>query len=402
MAFGDWYLIDFQDTDTCTWGLDLTGISTGTLGVSLQRAALTGFAVAAEGSNATTSAEPIISYAASSNMSAGRVATRSPTVRVDIGVANQVRWHVDQGVLGVPPGADGADGFDGVPGQQGAPGKPGCAGPPGLDGADGADQYIATQGALTGEVLAAMAGPTSIVRSTNFATSPWTGAHTWSGTNSYSFSTTGDFNVVAASVGLDSDTTMLVHADNDLTLESDADVVINCDALRVASTTGAGVAGFIIVDAVSASTPTLADEEGMFWCLTGGANPSTAAFTNDSDEDWMLAQGGTNLTVTNATGNLGTIDISTVPCGGTVIIGSTATGNHQIEGFTAKDPGFFFFVVSNTSFTTEYLHQDATPTATNRLVVPGAPAAGAGPISSFNHATIVYASSRWRVMVGRA
>lgn len=251
--------------------------------------------------------------------------------------------------------------------------------------------------ALVGEVTAPTnSNTTTVTRSTNFASSPWTGAHTWSGTNSYSFSTTGDFDVVAGAVGLDSDTTMLLHADNDLTVESDADVVIGCDALRVHSTSGPGVAGFIVLDAVAASTPTLADEEGMYWVLTGGVNPSTAAFTNDSDEDWMLAQGGTNLTITNATGNLGTIDISTVPCGGTVIIGTSATGAHQIEGFSAKPDGFFFFVVSNTSQTTQYLNQDATPTATSRIQLAGNVNSAA---LGFHHAMFIYGTSRWRGIV---
>lgn len=69
-------------------------VSSGVASLSYQRAALTGFAAAAANSNATTSAEPIITYATSANMSAERVATDTATIDVDIGTASQVRWNV--------------------------------------------------------------------------------------------------------------------------------------------------------------------------------------------------------------------------------------------------------------------------------------------------------------------
>lgn len=63
------------------------------LEVTYQRAALTGVIDAAANSNATTSAEPFITYSASANMSAERVATSSTTVTVSTGVASQVEWQ---------------------------------------------------------------------------------------------------------------------------------------------------------------------------------------------------------------------------------------------------------------------------------------------------------------------
>jgi hypothetical protein len=63
------------------------------LEITLERAALTGFAVAAQNSNATTSAEPIVTYTASANMSAERVATSSTSVTVSIATANQIDWQ---------------------------------------------------------------------------------------------------------------------------------------------------------------------------------------------------------------------------------------------------------------------------------------------------------------------
>lgn len=52
--------------------------------------ATTGFSVKASGASATTSAEPIVTYAASANMSAERVTTSSTSITVDIATANQV------------------------------------------------------------------------------------------------------------------------------------------------------------------------------------------------------------------------------------------------------------------------------------------------------------------------
>lgn len=61
---------------------------------NIQRAALTGFAAASAGSNATTSAEPIVTYSASANMSAERVLTSGTNTTVDTSVANQIRINV--------------------------------------------------------------------------------------------------------------------------------------------------------------------------------------------------------------------------------------------------------------------------------------------------------------------
>ena len=97
----------------------------------LRRAALTGFTDAAANSNATTSAEPIVTYSASSNMSAERVTTSSTSVTVDTSVASQIQFQ---------------------------------------------------RAALTGEATAAAnANAVTVTRSTNFQTSPWTGNHQFNG-----------------------------------------------------------------------------------------------------------------------------------------------------------------------------------------------------------------------------
>jgi hypothetical protein len=75
---------------------------------NIQRAALTGFAAASAGSNATTSAEPIVTFSASSNMSNERVLSAGFQTAIDIATPGeiQVDWlgleveTQNEGVLG--------------------------------------------------------------------------------------------------------------------------------------------------------------------------------------------------------------------------------------------------------------------------------------------------------------
>lgn len=60
---------------------------------TFQRAALTGFAASTQNSNATTSAEPIVTYSASANMSAERVTTSSTSITVSTATANQIEFQ---------------------------------------------------------------------------------------------------------------------------------------------------------------------------------------------------------------------------------------------------------------------------------------------------------------------
>ena len=55
--------------------------------------ALTGFAAKASGSAATTSAEPIVTYSASANMSAERVTTSSTSITVSTSIASQIEFQ---------------------------------------------------------------------------------------------------------------------------------------------------------------------------------------------------------------------------------------------------------------------------------------------------------------------
>lgn len=71
--------------------VDSTSIVYDATSHTFQRAALTGFATASQNSNATSSAEPIVTYSASANMSAERVLSNGDSIDIDIGTAGQIQ-----------------------------------------------------------------------------------------------------------------------------------------------------------------------------------------------------------------------------------------------------------------------------------------------------------------------
>lgn len=68
-------------------------VNTGAAIAQTKLGATTGFSVKASGSAATTSAEPIVTYSASANMSAERVTTSSTSITVSTGVASQIEFQ---------------------------------------------------------------------------------------------------------------------------------------------------------------------------------------------------------------------------------------------------------------------------------------------------------------------
>mgnify|MGYP001636530172 CR=1 FL=1 len=82
--------------------------------------------------------------------------------------------------------------------------------------------------------------------------------------------------------------------------------------------------------------------------------------------------GNTAEIVLNApTGNLGTINIASLTCGGTYRITNAAAG-FNIEGFTAKPVGFWFHFYWDEALTdvATFNNEDVTATAANRLRMP--------------------------------
>jgi hypothetical protein len=65
--------------------------------IQIERAALTGFAVASANSNATTSAEPIVTFSASANMTAERVLTAGTNITLDVATPGLITVNASSG-----------------------------------------------------------------------------------------------------------------------------------------------------------------------------------------------------------------------------------------------------------------------------------------------------------------
>lgn len=126
--------------------------------------------------------------------------------------------------------------------------------------------------------------------------------------------------------------------------------------------------------------------------LAVGAGTSMQANANDLQYIGNAAE----ILNSTATGNLGTIDISTLTCGGTYRI-SAASSAFSIEGFTAKPQGFWFvFLYQDTADTCTLFHEDATATATNRLALPGARDIAGVSGFQLTSGVFFYTGSRWQ------
>lgn len=106
------------------------------------------------------------------------------------------------------------------------------------------------------------------------------------------------------------------------------------------------------------------DGETLDWTGTPGdsiAFDGTAInYVGNSDRINILA--GTS-------GNLGTVDIAALTCGGCVAV-STPSGPWEIEGFTAKPSGFWFILVGGSNIAEGTIRDEDAPTATDRIRTP--------------------------------
>lgn len=215
--------------------------------------AMTGFAEKASGSAATTSAEPIVTYSASANMSAERVTTSSTSVAVSTSVAGQIEFQ---------------------------------------------------RAALTGEVTAsANANATTVVRSTNFASAPWTGSHTWSGSGFFTVNTSGDVSFTSAIFGAVSSSTVSLSSVGATTIASSAgNVVVSALALYLNGD------GFLLFDSASASTPSLTTQQGLIWVSPSSASAETLPrYTDGSNADRYVQLSFDSFLTSTATGAIGTV-----------------------------------------------------------------------------------------------
>lgn len=179
-------------------------------------------------------------------------------------------------------------------------------------------------------------------------------------------------------------------------------------ALRVRAATGTinAATSFTIAATYTTSLTLTSNGNGKWLVLRAAAFPiagDSLAYDGET-----LDYVGTNslLVLSGITGNQGTVDISSLVCGGTVAI-SAPTGNWSIEGFTStpvKPDGFWFFLaVSNTAFYGTLLNEDATPTVTDRIRLTNDTDYTAQSIQAIIHRTPLSAvggSSRWFAVAG--
>lgn len=135
--------------------------------------------------------------------------------------------------------------------------------------------------------------------------------------------------------------------------------------------------------------------------LSGNAMTVSAADDSGNDEiEVTVAMTGSTSTIDNstATGALGTIDISSLACGGSYRV-SNASSSFSIAGFTAKTTGFWFFFSAEDIDLANYcllFHENVGATAANRLDLPRA----ADIESPFLRGIFYYTGSRWRFIPG--
>jgi hypothetical protein len=281
-----------------------------------------------------------------------------------------------------PAGLQGVQGIQGLQGIQGVSGPQGIMGPQGEQGERGADGDPGPPGAagvagvdvLTGEVTKSTGSTVATVaRATNYRTTPWTGDHQFNGAivegtqQNYS-------GALPASISLADNVTrlyILVTGDGDIT--------------QITPVGGVTTIGRIVeVYVVGTGTKTVKNAAGA-----GASNilcPNNADFTIGNRSSFSLRGDGANgwlvffpgitqpsaseIVVTGLSGNLGTINITSLNCGGKVRF-TAMTGDWQVEGFTAMPDGFWFEVVTQNAEDQTFFNEDATASNVNRLRLSG-------------------------------
>lgn len=299
---------------------------------NIQRAALTGFITASQGQNTTTSAEPLVTFGSSSNMTNERVLTAGANVSISTVVAGLIVVSATNTDTTYTAG----DGID-LASNVFSVDVSDFAGT-GLedDGANNLRIAAAAAGdGLTGGAGSALAvgGSTSIIVGaddvqraaiTGFATAAQNSNVTSSAEPIVTFSASSNMS-------------------NERILSNGANTTINTT-----------IAGQIRVDATDTTY-----SSGDSITISGGGN--SVNYTGNA----------TVVEISGATSNLGTIDISALTCGGSVRV-TSASSAFSIEGFTAKSDGFWFYFEADLSTTNHctLFHEDLTATAGNRLALP--------------------------------
>lgn len=164
--------------------------------------------------------------------------------------------------------------------------------------------------------------------------------------------------------------------------------------ITIASSSGAS--GHVIRDNGSAETQRNALNFLSAASITAACTDD--AGNNETEVTFAYTGNTSEITAASVTGNLGTINIASLTCGGTYRI-TSASSAFSIEGFTAKTVGFWFFLSTPDEVADEgtIFHEDATATATNRIACPQGEDVVGVPLNGF----LFYCNdSRWHFVPG--
>lgn len=268
----------------------------------------------------------------------------------------------DDGTPGAP-GGDGEAGAEGatIPGPRGEQGPAGPIGPPGSDGEKGDTGDLGPSGppgspGATGATgPAGVAGAIATVQTISLGTVP---------VLSGSFQLTG---LSGLTIGVQVPVALAVD-DLDPT-ETEEQIVISgiCTSATVITCYWQSVDG----------TPKFGSRKVLF--IT--ASSVGAAFGSAS-----------TINLTPTAGDLNVFDISTLECGGSVTLQSLTTAN--IDGFTAKNDGFWFILNIRDAATTDYI--TLTDNNGNTLTSIRTPAARGHRMTKNDSIMLYYSNGRWR------
>jgi hypothetical protein len=432
--------------------LDVGGSTSVIVGADdVQRAALTGFATAAQNSNATTSAEPIITYATSANMSAERVLSNGTNTVVDLGTAGQAQIDVDNFPLSSL--ADQADDtfLANISGGVAPPTAVALTTLAGAGLTGGADAILAV-GAGTRITVNANDVQLATGAAESFLMNATAGVATADYRAGSSVAGAGLTYTAGGTLAVGAGTNVTVNANDvavtnfpltGLATQSDDTFLANISggaaaptAVALTTLAGAGLTGgadailnvgagtHITVNAndVAVNLTTLVPAIDSASVIANGTVLERAALTgpitsaqNSNATSIASSVGGASLAVTSnvidyvgttseiallaVTGNLGTVSLTGLECGGAVrIAAAEVIGDWQIEGFSGNNTdGFWFqFSAPATDFNGTLRYEDATPTAANRLRMSN----GVDVVGRDITAWIAYTGSRWRVVCG--
>ncbi len=403
--------------------------------------ATTGFSVKASGASATTSAEPIVTYSASANMSAERVTTSSTSVTVSTSVAGQIEFQraALTGAIAASANAN-TTLFSGIRDNGSAETdrtnlnfvSSTSATAVVTDDAGNDELEITFQrAALTGAVSAsANANATQFagirdngtletargfvnVLSTSTitalgtqdagndeieltwsvnlaATYAWTGDHSIGGSADWIMNSSGDFGVIAAAASIISSSTILIDSVGDMTLQSDGDLVLTGDEVRVRSN---GTGGFLTFDGATASTPGLASGEGMYWVEDLGSPATRPRFTDDANTDHgILNQELTRQDFTTS----GTSNNVSLNANTTYLRIDTGGAAWTITGLSGGYDGRILHFTTNSNVTGTLTHNSAGSSAGNQILCGGSVDATGNRLSG----TLIYDGDDgfWRVV----